>query len=503
MLVSDLVSRVPADRVALRTEGRPPLTYGNLSTLIGATTRGIVNRRSVESTAPIALMLAAGPELASAFLALSDATAVAPLNPAFKEAELEFYLTDLGAKTLVTTPGHDVACGVARRLGLDVLFVEHRAGDPAGVFHLDCGASARSDAPTRRPVPADAALVLHTSGTTARPKLVALTHANLCASAETIAASLGLSATDCCLNIMPLFHVHGLVAAVMASLSAGASVYCSPGFNAHRFFSWLSDSGATWYTAVPTMHHAILGRARVNQDIVASHCLRFVRSCSAPLPLQTWRALEDTFHVPVISAYGMTEASHQISCTPRVHPEPKRGTVGRATGAEVAIMDEEGCIAPAGAVGEVVIRGDSVIKAYAGNATATAASFRSGWFRTGDEGRLDAEGYLTLTGRLKEIINTGGEKVAPLEVDAVLMEHPGVSQALAFAVPDLSLGERVAAVVVLRPDADATPESLRAFAAERLARFKVPRTVLILDAIPTGPTGKFQRTVMARQLGLV
>jgi len=501
VLVSDIVSRVPADHVALRAEARPPLTYGTLSTLIDAT-RSMLNPRGVDGTAPVALVLGSGPEPASAFLALSAVTAVAPLNPAFKEAELEFYLTDLGAKTLVTTPDHEVACGVARRLGLDVLLLERHPDEPAGVFRLDAGAGARSARTIHRPEPGDAALLLHTSGTTARPKLVALTHANLCASARTIAASLGLSATDCCLNVMPLFHVHGLVAAVLASLSAGASAYCSPGFSAHRFFGWLSDSRATWYTAVPTMHQAILGRARVNPDAVASHGLRLVRSCSAMLPLQTWRALEDTFHVPVISAYGMTEASHQISCTPRVYDEPKRGTVGRATGAEVAVMDESGCPAPPGTVGEVVIRGDSVIRAYAGNTSATAAAFQSGWFRTGDQGRLDADGYLTLTGRLKEIINTGGEKVSPLEVDGVLMEHPGVSQALAFAVPDASLGERVAAVVVLQPGADATPGSLRAFAAERLARFKVPRTVLILDAIPTGPTGKFQRNAMAGHLGL-
>jgi acyl-CoA synthetase (AMP-forming)/AMP-acid ligase II len=501
VLVSDLASRAVPTHVALCSEDRPPLSFGGLSTLVDATAASL-HRRGLGTGAPVALMLANGPELASAFLALSAATAVAPLNPAFKDAELEFYLADLGAKALVTTPDHETACRVARRLGLDVLLVERRPGEPAGVFHLEGEAGTRAGVPGRRPEPGEAALLLHTSGTTARPKLVALTHANLCASAQTIAASLDLSPSDRCLNIMPLFHVHGLVAAVLASLAAGASVYCSPGFNAHRFFSWLTDSRATWYTAVPTMHQAIVGRARVNQDALASHRLRFVRTCSAPLPIPAWRALEDTFRVPVISAYGMTEASHQISCTPATYPDSKRGTVGRATGVEVATMDEEGRVLLPGVAGEVVIRGDSVIQAYAGNASATAASFRSGWFRTGDEGRLDADGYLTLTARLKEIINTGGEKVAPLEVDAVLMEHPGVAQALAFAVPDPSLGERVAAVVVLRPGADATPESLRAFAAERLAKFKVPRTILILDAIPTGPTGKFQRTAMARQLGL-
>jgi len=289
---------------------------------------------------------------------------------------------------------------------------------------------------------------------------------------------------------------------VCTALVAGASVICAPGFTPNQVLDWLSDLGPTWYTAVPTMHQAILGRAKVNKAALAGHSLRFVRTCSAPLPLPAWVALEDTFRVPVISAYGMTEAAHQISCTPFAYSELKRGSVGLPTGPDFAIMDDDGRMLPEGTCGEVVLRGTSIIDGYASNPEANAKSFTAGWFRTGDQGIIDGDGYLTLTGRLKEIINTGGEKVAPLEVDAVLMEHPGVAQAVCFAVPDDSLGEHVGAAIVAKPGSGLTASQLRTFASERLVKFKVPRTVVLLDTIPVGPTGKFQRTIMARQLGL-
>ncbi len=500
MIVSDLVSRAPKSAIALRAEHRTPLTYGRLADLIRTTTASI-RASGLDEGAPIALMLSNGPELAAAFVSLSAAAPVAPINPAFKEHELEFYLADLGAKAIVTTPDHGTIIHVARRLGLTVVLVERSENDAAGWFSLS-GATSRHPTDGRVTGSGDTALLLHTSGTTAKPKLVALTHANLCASAHAVASSLGLTSEDCALNIMPLFHVHGLVAAILGSLAAGGSVYCSPGFNALRFYGWLDDSRASWYTAVPTMHQAILGRAKVNQRSVASHRLRFVRSCSAPLPIPAWRDIEGTFGVPVISAYGMTEASHQISCTPASYPESKRGTVGRATGVELAIMGNDGRLLPPGVAGEVVIRGESVITSYANNPAATASSFHDGWFKTGDEGHLGPDGYLRLTGRLKEILNVGGEKVSPLEVDAALMEHPAVAQAVTFGVPDPSLGERIAAVVVLRPERPATPESLRSFVGERLAKFKVPQPIVVRETIPTGPTGKYQRTTMARQLGL-
>jgi acyl-CoA synthetase (AMP-forming)/AMP-acid ligase II len=344
--------------------------------------------------------------------------------------------------------------------------------------------------------------VLHTSGTTSRPKIVPLRQVNITASAYHIAESLALTEADVCLNIMPLFHIHGLIAATLASLAAGGEVVCTPGFNAFRFFAWFEQARPTWYTAVPTMHQAILQLAPRHRELIRGSRLRFIRSSSASLPPQVMLALEQAFGVPVIEAYGMTEASHQMASNP-LPPRPRHaGSVGVAAGPEIAIMDEHGTLLPPGALGEVVIRGRNVTAGYEGNDAANAAAFTHGWFRTGDQGTLDEQGYLRLTGRLKELINRGGEKVSPLEVDAVLMDHPAVAQCLSFALPHPMLGEEVAAAVVLREGAAADERALRDFAAGRLAPFKVPRRIVFLDEIPKGATGKLQRIGLAEKLGL-
>jgi acyl-CoA synthetase (AMP-forming)/AMP-acid ligase II len=301
---------------------------------------------------------------------------------------------------------------------------------------------------------------------------------------------------------MPLFHIHGLMAGVLSSLYAGAAVICSPGFNALRFFSWMDDLSPTWYTAVPTMHQAILSRAGRNREIIARHPLRLIRSSSSSLPAPVMKELEATFDAPVVESYGMTEASHQMTSNPMPPAERRPGSVGLAAGPEVAIMDVSGALQEADTVGEVVIRGDNVTAAYENNPDANAAAFSDGWFRTGDQGVIDKAGYLTLTGRLKEIINRGGEKISPREVDDVLMTHPAVAQAVAFAVPHAKLGEDVAAVIVLREGAEAEEKELRAFAGQSLADFKVPRQIFIRDEIPKGATGKLQRIGLAEKLGI-
>jgi acyl-CoA synthetase (AMP-forming)/AMP-acid ligase II len=348
----------------------------------------------------------------------------------------------------------------------------------------------------------DPALLLHTSGTTSRPKLVPLLQRNLLASAESIGRTLALTRDDVCLNIMPLFHIHGLMAATLASLAAGASVSCTPGFNALKFFAWLDEVRPTWYTAVPTMHQAILARAERHRDMLARGRLRLIRSSSASLPAPVMMEMEKTYGVPVIESYGMTEASHQMASNPLPPRARKPGSVGLAAGPEVAILDEDWKELPRGQVGEVSIRGPNVTPGYEANPEANAKSFRDGWFRTGDQGVLDEEGYLRLTGRLKEQINRGGEKFSPLEVDDVLSSHPAVAQALTFAMPHDKLGEEVAAAVVLREGATATERELRQFCASRLAEFKVPRKVVLLTEIPKGATGKLQRIGLAQKLGL-
>jgi acyl-CoA synthetase (AMP-forming)/AMP-acid ligase II len=376
---------------------------------------------------------------------------------------------------------------------------------PAGRFTLRAERSAGT-ADTAAPEADDVALILHTSGTTSRPKIVPLLHSNVAASARNISQSLALSPEDRCLNVMPLFHIHGLIAAVSASLAAGGSVFCCPGFDAMKFFGWMREARPTWYTAVPTMHQTILARASRNADTIAEVPLRFLRSSSASLPGPVMEKLAETFGAPVIEGYGMTEATHQMASNPLPPRAQKPGSVGVEAGPLVRIAHETEDRLIEG-VGEVVISGPNVTPGYEGNPEANAKSFFEAegrrWFRTGDQGQFDEEGYLTLTGRLKEIINRGGEKVSPLEVDGVLSAHPAIAQVVTFALPHDKLGEEVAAAVVLREGEEADEASIRAFAGERLAAFKVPRKVVILDEIPKGATGKLQRIGLAEKLGLI
>ncbi|MBI3082169.1 MAG: AMP-binding protein, partial [Gemmatimonadetes bacterium] len=337
---------------------------------------------------------------------------------------------------------------------------------------------------------------------TSPPKLVPLSQRNVCASARNTQSTLRPTAEDRGLIIMPLFHIHGLMAALLAPLAAGGEVCCTPGFNALKFFSWLADLRPTWYTAVPTMHQAILTRASRNADVIKQSRLRFVRSSSSALPPTVIQQLETVFGAPVIESYGMTEAAHQMASNPLPPGVRKPGTVGTQAGPEVRVVNQRGEPVPGGASGEVVIRGKNVMTGYDSNPAANAAAFINGWFRTGDQGVLDRDGYLSITGRLKEIINRGGEKISPREVDEIILAHPAVHQCVTFAMPHAMLGEDVAAAVVLKEGTQATDQDLRRFAAERLADFKVPRKILIVKEIPVGPTGKLQRIGLARTLGL-
>jgi acyl-CoA synthetase (AMP-forming)/AMP-acid ligase II len=442
--------------------------------------------------------------MAVAFLAVASFAASAPLNPAYRADEFEFYLSDLGAKALIAAGGVDSpALAVAAKLGIPVITLTPRPDLGAGRFDLDISAIAAGD--PAKPGPAqsdDTALVLHTSGTTSRPKIVPLTQTNVAASAGHIAKTLFLSSADRNLSIMPLFHIHGLIASVLAPLSAGGLVCCTPGFNALKFFGWMEEIKPTWYTAVPTMHQTILARAGHNKAIIANHPLRFIRSSSSSLPPQVLAELEAIFNAPVVESYGMTEAAHQMAANPLPPLARKPGSVGIPAGPEIAIMDEAGTMLPQGAIGEIVIRGPNVTLGYENNPKANGEAFTNGWFRTGDQGQFDADGYLWLTGRLKEIINRGGEKISPREVDEVLMDHPAVLQVITFAIPHDKLGEDVGAAVVLREGLSASERELRDFTATKLADFKVPRKILFLDEIPKGATGKLQRIGLAQKLGL-
>lgn len=501
--ISALIAAHPENALAIGAPERPWLSHGELRAL-ARSVRSDLAASGISRGDRVAIVLPNGPEMAAAFITVAQATVTAPLNPAYKREEFEFYLSDLGAKAVILPAGYD-GPALAAALALNITVLRLEPGAKAGAFRLSGGAATGAASATETPGADDIALILHTSGTTSRPKIVPLLHRNIAASAQNIARTLSLRPDDRCLNIMPLFHIHGLIAAVSASLAAGGSIWCTPGFDALRFFGWMEAAQPSWYTAVPTMHQAILARAARNRDAIARVPLRFIRSSSASLPAPVMLELSATFNAPVIEAYGMTEAAHQMTSNPLPPRAQKPGSVGLAAGPEVRVAHEAENRLVSG-TGEVVIAGANVTSGYEGNATANEKSFFEAdgrrWFRTGDLGCFDEEGYLTLSGRLKEIINRGGEKISPLEVDAVLMEHPAVQQVVTFAIPHAKLGEEVGAAVVLREGMAAEEADIRSFAENRLAAFKVPRRVLIMADIPKGATGKLQRIGLAEKLGL-
>ena len=492
----DLFSGIDSSLSAIEAPDRLRLTHGALKRQIKAV-GGQLAALNVGSDDRVAMVLPNGPLMASAFVCMSPWCATAPLNPAYKSDEFEFYLNDLDAKLLVVETGSSSpVVDVAQKIGIRI--VELQAGEAAGAFSLG-----QTSIPIQNRDDDAIALILHTSGTTSRPKMVPLTQSNLAASAKNISQTLRLSPADRCMNVMPLFHIHGLMAPVLANLSVGASVYCTPGFDALRFFGWLDDAHPNWYSAVPTMHQAILARSIRNKDSVKRAQLRFIRSSSASLPPQVMADLEKTFEAPVVEAYAMTEAAHQMCSNPLPPLKRKPGFVGPSAGPEVQIMNLEGRMLETGEEGEIVIRGPNVTSGYLANDEANATAFHEDrWFRTGDQGVLDRDGYVKVTGRLKEIINRGGEKIAPLEIDEVILDHESVAQVCSFAVPHDKLGEDIAAAIVLHEGHQIEEADIRAFVSKRLADFKVPRKIVFVEEIPKGATGKIQRIGLAKQLGL-
>jgi acyl-CoA synthetase (AMP-forming)/AMP-acid ligase II len=425
--------------------------------------------------------------------ALAGAT-FAPLNSAYTTDEFRFYLEDIGPSLLLLAP-ETVPAARAAASALAIPIAE-LALEPDGTPVLGGRRLAAAGEPT--PQDGDVALFLHTSGTTSRPKGVPLTHANLAASAGNMVRWYRLNDADVSLCVMPLFHVHGLVFSTLAMLAAGATVVIPAKFSASGFWPAVRDFGVTNVSAVPTMYRTLLLRA--DEDRApgqGQHGLRFLRSSSAPLPAAELARLESRFGAPVIEAYSMTEASHQMCANP-LDGERRPGTVGIGAFVDVTILDGAGNELPRGGVGEVCVKGPSVTAGYHNNAEANATAFSRGWFRTGDYGTLSEDGYLTLVGRLKELINRAGEKISPVEVDEVLLSAAGVAEAVAFAIPDEKYGEAVAAALVLHDGTSVA--SVLAHARERLAAFKIPTAIFVVDAIPRTATGKVQRRIVAAEL---
>ena len=483
------------EAIALVSPGHEPITYRRLLIQTDSIIESL-RAIGIGRNDRIAIILPNGSAMAALFLGVSCAAISVPLNPSYRANELDSYLSDVRANALVVQAGaHSSAVLVARQQEIRVIEVVSSAKDGEHLVALK--ASGPVSAASKDPLdPDNVALILHTSGTTARPKRVLLTHRNLCSSAFSVRNTLGLVRQDRCLGVMPLFHIHGLVGGLLSTLAAGASFASIPNFDASCFFDWMKEFNPTWYTAVPAIHQAILGFAREHNETIEAGRLRFIRSSSAPLPGQLTAQLEEVFKVPIIEAYGMTEASHQISSNPLPPSVRKAGSVGMPAGVQVAIMDQAKILSEPGRRGEIVIRGASVTSGYEPEEFDEEA-FTNGWLRTGDLGYFDSSGYLFLTGRAKETINRGGEKISPREIDEALLDHPDVLEAAAFAIPHPSLSEDIAAVVVVRDAIETTEASIRDFLANRLVAFKLPARLLIVDVIPKSPTGKINRASLA------
>jgi acyl-CoA synthetase (AMP-forming)/AMP-acid ligase II len=493
MTLAGLLEKAPADKTAIiLPELNIRVSYALLRSQVQAVAEQLA-AAGIRRGDRIASALPNGLPAIVAFLAASMAGTSAPLNPAYKEDEFAFYLEDTNAKLLILPPD---GLDDARRAAGDRVPILTADVDASGVVGLSPVTGRHPVAP---PSVDDVALVLHTSGSTGRPKRVPLKHANLSISAQNVARHYALTPDDVSLCVMPLFHVHGLVASTLATLFSGGTVVVPPKFNPLSFWRVAREHRATWYSAVPTMHQLLLARVSdPSRRPEGAEQLRFIRSCSAALPPQVMIGLEQAFGAPVLEAYGMTEAAHQMASNPLPPRAHKAGSVGQGSSVQISIMDAGGAHQPTGGQGEVVIKGPNVITGYENNPEANAKSFTDGWFRTGDQGYLDEEGYLHLVARIKELINRGGEKISPREIDELLLAHPGVAEAVCFGVPHASWGEEVEAAVVLREGAATSEVELMSYCKERLADFKRPKKIHLTTAIPRTATGKIQRGLVAK-----
>ena len=495
--IRNLINSNKDNDIAITSDDNKPIKFLELKKHV-FNISGQLSGNGIRKTDRAAIVLPNGPEMATAFLAVSSYMSAAPLNPSYKLSEYEFYLKDLKPKiVIVEKNSSNPVVEAAIKLGIEICEIKKIEVAPAGIFNL-YNYSKNFEMSDED----DEALVLHTSGTTSRPKVVPLTNKNIYSSAVNISKTLNLTSGDHCYNIMPLFHIHGLIAILSSSIYAGASVYTSVGFNALKFLDKAKKENITWYSGVPTMHQGILMRAKKNMEQAKNLSLRFIRSSSASLPPAVFEELNKVFKAPVIEAYGMTEATHQMTSNP-IPPEiQKAGFVGKPAGPDVCIMDKDGNKLEIGSEGEVCIRGDNVTSGYENNEEANNSSFTDGWFRTGDQGFFDKDGYLKISGRLKEIINRGGEKVSPLEIDNVLMEHEAIEQVVTFGVKDKLLGETIGVALVLKNGFQCTETELKEYARQHLADFKIPKYICFLDEVPKGATGKLQRIGLAGKLGL-
>jgi acyl-CoA synthetase (AMP-forming)/AMP-acid ligase II len=435
------------------------------------------------------------------FIAASWQRAIAaPLNPAYKQSEFEFYIDDLSSAIALVPKGafaQDAAAVRAARKYNAAIAECYYNGKEVVLDVKESGKLAGKSAPLESAQPDDVALVLHTSGTTGRPKAVPLTHRNLLRTMKNIQGTYELTPKDRTMLVMPLFHVHGLLAGFLAPLASGGSVVVPLKFSASVFWNDFAEHKANWYTAVPTIHQILLK----NPIPSPRPEIRFIRSCSSPLSPKTFHELEAALGAPVLEAYAMTEAAHQMTSNPLPPGQRKPGSVGLGQGVEIKILNDAGDEVPQGKESEICIRGENVTQGYLNNPAANASSFtKGGFFRTGDQGFQDAEGYVIITGRIKELINKGGEKISPIELDNVIAQHPAVSEAVSFAIEDEMYGQDVGLAIVVKDGQTLSAGELKSWLTDRVAKFKMPKKIFFTDIMPKTATGKIQRRLVAEAM---
>ena len=503
--LNELILKINENNIFIKSPDESDITYGELISYMKDTYSKLSSIK-INKEDKVAIFLGNGSSMACTFIAIAANFTSCPLNPSYTKEEFKFYYDDLSVKAVIIEENKSIeARAAAKELNIEVINLKRKT--EFNTITLDINTDIKNKKEyLSETSQEDIAMVLHTSGTTSRPKMVPLSQKNLLASARNISKTLNLNENDKCLNIMPMFHIHGLIAAILAPIYKSGTIITPSGFDALKFFRWLNDFKPTWYTAVPTMHQAILARAPRNIDIIKNNQLKFIRSSSASLPATVMEKLENTFNTCVIESYGMTEATHQMTSNPLPPNKRKAGSVGLAAGPEVALLLDDKILhnikENQNITGQIIIKGENVTEGYINNPEANSESYIDGWFLTGDEGVFDNDGYLKITGRLKEIINRGGEKISPKEIDEILMEHKSVQQAVAFSVPHEKLGEDLYAAVIITENQEISENNLKEYCQQRLTQFKIPRKILIVKEIPKGATGKLQRIGLYKKLGI-
>ena len=503
--LNELVLSINKSNVFVQSPDETDTTYSELMSYM-ADTHIKLSFLKISKEDKVAIVLGNGSAMACTFIAIAANYTSCPLNPSYTKEEFKFYYDDLKVKAVIIEENKSIEAREAAK-ELDIRVINLKEKTKSRSIELDIKIDIKNkDEYLTESNQDDIAMILHTSGTTSRPKMVPLSQKNLLASASNIANTLNLNEKDKCLNIMPMFHIHGLIAAILAPIYKSGTIITPSGFDALKFFRWIDEFKPTWYTAVPTMHQAILSRAPRNIDIIKNNQLKFIRSSSASLPSIVMKSLEKAFNTCVIESYGMTEATHQMTSNPLPPNKRKAGSVGLAAGPEVALLKNNKIIynnkANKDITGQIIIKGENVTAGYINNPKANSESYVNGWFLTGDEGIFDKDGYLRITGRLKEIINRGGEKISPKEIDEILMEHEYIQQAVAFSVPHEKLGEDLYAAVIIRDNKNISENELKDYCRKRLTQFKIPKKILIVNEIPKGATGKLQRIGLHEKLGI-